>query len=188
MADVLRHRVVWSGSTVTGGGVSTFYQDSPDTAGPGVLFDFFNAFAGILPTGTTITVATSGDIIETSNGELIGAWSGGTGGVVTGTNTTGYARGVGMRVRWNTAGIFHGRRVRGSTFLCPLGLGVYDTDGSINSSVITASNTAISDFVGEDQGFGIWSRPQGTATDGEFNLITSGTLPDAVSWLRSRRT
>lgn len=197
MADLLRLRVVWSGSPVVGGGLSTFYHQAGGTVGiADDIVDFFTAIRNHFPAGITWNVPSSGDMITDTNGELNGTWSEpGTGGIVTSNGTANFASGVGGRVVWNTGGIYRGRRVRGATFLAPLVASVYPSNNTLDDTVVGSLQAAADALVIARPLMTIWSRPvpesapgAGDDTDGENNVITSARVPDLVSWLRSRRT
>lgn len=195
MATINRLRVSWSGSPVTGPGLSTFYFD-PATGG-GAADDvetFFNAIKTAFPNGISWTIPSNGDQIADSTGELTGVWSApGEGGVVTSSGGANWAQGVGMRVRWNTAGIYRGRRVKGTTFLVPLLANAYTSDGTLDNAYVSTVQTAAAAMIAANPGFVVWSRPVpvgpgGPATVGESNFVTSASAVDGISWLRSRRT
>jgi hypothetical protein len=109
---------------------------------------------------------------------------------VAASGSSNWASGVGCRQRWLTAGITRGRRVRGSTFLVPLGQNLYDGTGSIADATVTALATAANTLRAADSGsMRIYSRPTSAANaDGVAHAVTGSDLPDRVSWLRSRRT
>lgn len=183
-----RLRAEWSGSTVTGPGLSTFYALDTSPGFPAAVHNFLAAFASLMPAGTSIRVPNNGDVIDPATGALTGAWSDGSApALVNGVAGGNYARGVGMQVRWTTSGIVAGRRVQGSTFIVPLASIVYDTDGTISGVNVTAATTAATAYVTAAPYAVIWSRPT-DARAGSTNLITGGFGPDRVSWLRSRRT
>jgi len=188
MALLLRLRAVWSGAGVTGSGLSTFYFQDPATGMSTDVKAAFEAIKSALPPSVTVTIPSSGDIIEDTTGALSGSWAEpGTGGTVVGTNASTFAAGVGYRVKWRTGGIFKGRRVVGSTFVVPIGVNGYDSSGTI-TEVTRAAHEAIWNTLQADQAeMAVWSRPD-LSTPGESNLITAAEIPDKVSWLRSRRT
>lgn len=195
MAELMRLRVPWNGSPVVGGGLSTFYKTT--TGGIGwadAISDFFTAIRTLVPAGITWNVPSSGDSIDDDEGELTGTWSEpGTGGIVTSAGTANFASGVGARVVWNTGGIFAGRRVKGSTFLCPLVASVYPDNNTLQDSAVTTLQAAADGLVAADMDLVVWSRHAAATANhgeltGESNAITSATVPDKVSWLRSRRT
>lgn len=189
MADFARLRVSLTGNPVTGPSVMTFYNSEPGNVGfADAVETFLTSCVGQFPFNLQFTVPSNGDILESTTGALIGAWTDpGTGGVVSTSGAANWTQGVGGRVVWNTSGIFNGRRVRGSTFMVPLWSGAYEGAGGLVSGTISTFQTAANALVAAWPELCIWSRPT-TGTNGEINLVTSATVPDAVSWLRSRRT
>lgn len=174
---------------MVGSGLSTFYE-SPESGVGGAddLEAFFVAVGDRIAQGVQIVIPSSGDLVESTTGDLVGTWSDpGTGGSVSSTGTSGFTNGVGARVVWNTGGLFGGRRVRGSTFLVPLGADAYEGAGNITSTMLADLQAAADALVAATTPFGVWSRPTATSP-GEFNEWTSARVPDQVSWLRSRRT
>lgn len=188
MASLARLRVTWSGSPVVGPGVSTFYFDPADTGASTLVRNFFNAAPLLFPAGLTLTIPSGGEIITDTTGDLSGTWNDpGSGGTVNGANTGDFAKGVGMQVRWQTGGIVGGRRVVGSTFLCPIAGAIFDVDGTVDNASITSTQAAANTMIGGAVTFKVWSRPTASRA-GTSNDITSAVVPDRVSWLRSRRT
>jgi hypothetical protein len=189
MAAISRLRVAWTGSGVTGGGLSTFYTEGAPLQLQLAIKDLFlGTVRTLVPTVCTMTVPAAGETFDSATGLLTGAWSEGTAQVIPGINNGNYAAGVGTRILWNTAGITRGRRVIGSTFIVPLGVSCYSADGSLNDSNRGDLATAAQGVVvalGDDMV--VWSRPIGGA-GGAIWTVNSGTVPDKVSWLRSRRT
>lgn len=188
MTTLARVRVVWGGTGVVGGGVSTFYSADSDGAPLAAqLLTYFNAIKGILPPSVNFVVDNGGATIDSDTGELNGSWSGGAGGGGTGTGAGAFAQGVGMRQVWVTTTIHRGRRVRGSTFLVPIGTSNYESDGTLTSGVVTAVQAAAAALVTAAAGnMVIWSRPLGVSP-GATAPVTAALTPDKVSWLVSRR-
>lgn len=191
MTSILRMRAVWGGSGVTGPGLSTFYFAQSGSGFPADVRAFFEAIKANIPSNVTITVPNEGDIINDTNGELAGSWSEPSGGgITTGTFAGDYPQGVGIRVVWNTAGIYRGRRVKGSTFIVPIGGALFGTSGQLDPATQAIIQTAADTYAASGSNPVIYSRfsDVGTHTDGENNAVTSATVPSLVSWLRSRRT
>jgi hypothetical protein len=170
--------------------VSTFYTEGDPLQLQLACKTFFaGTILSACPVGLTFVVPAVGETIESTTGALTGAWAAGTAQTSSATSTAGYAAGVGARVVWNTAGITRRRRVRGATYLVPLVVPMYDVDGTIVNSVRTnleAAANAMIVAMGDD--FCVWSRNTSGLSDGAVWTITSTTVPDKVSWLRSRRT
>jgi hypothetical protein len=184
-----RYRVSWTGSPVVGGGLSTFYTSpSSEVGGADDIEAFFSGIGGVVATGVQWVIPSSGDMINSEDGSLAGSWSDpGTGGTVASSGSGSWANGVGARIVWNTDGLFRGRRVRGSTFVVPIWISGYEGAGNLTSTTITQLQNTADALVAALPELGIWSRPVGLDA-GEFNAVTSATVPDKVSWLRSRRT
>lgn len=188
MANLARVRMAWVGSPVVGEGVSTFYFAEAHTGFVADTITFANALAAYLPTQLTLWVENSGDIIDDATGDLAGVWTDGTAGGAAGGQSNGWVDGVGTRIQWNTTGITSGRRVRGSTFVVPLDKGQFDTDGSIVGTTIQGITAATSQFLASADGnMRIFTRPK-AGSPGKSSTVASATVPDKVSWLRSRRT
>ena len=183
-----RLRVPWTGPSIAGPGLSTFYALDTSPGFPAAVRALLASFASYVPAGVSIQVPNSGDVLDPATGALTGVWTdGSTPAVINTSGPANYAAGVGCQWRWRTSGIVAGRRVVGSTFIVPLSSAEYDSSGTIDSVAVTALNAAAATYVTNAPYAVIWSRPKG-ARVGSSHLITSGFLPDRVSWLRSRRT
>lgn len=189
MAILARVRTVWSGSGVVGPGVSTFYFDQADTGFVSGVHAFFLAGQSMVPSSVTWTTAPEGDLIDSATGNLVGLWTDGTLSTVSGTNTNIYAAGVGARIKWKTNAIVGKRRLAGSTFICPMGNDSWDNSGTLSTSRVTLLNSMSNALVGKPTfTLNIWHRPSGPgAVDGQAGEVVNSSVPDQVSWLRSRR-
>lgn len=185
MTALNRIRVPWVGG-VPGGGLSTFYTAgvSPDVS---ALKTWFTALAPYLPPSVTVTIPSNGDTLESTTGVLTGGWSGSGGGTVTGTGNSAWSDGVGLAVQWNTGLVVNGRRLRGRTFVCPLAQGFASSNGTLNDTIVAAVDTASNTLAAAALLY-IWHRPTPSApTSGSIATVTSVTVPDRVTALRSRR-
>lgn len=186
-----RLRAEWSGTALTGSGVTTFYALDDSPGFPAAAKTFLESFKSNLPTGVSIVVPNFGDVIDTATGNLTGAWTDGSAlaGIGGLNSTQAFAKGVGLQVRWHTNAIVAGRRVVGSTFICPLANSAFDLAGTLSSSQQTSAQTAAAAYLAAVPGAVIWSRPNAAAGRvGTVALISGSTVPDRPSWLRSRRT
>jgi hypothetical protein len=188
VVEIARHRVTFTGAGVVGPSVSTFYSLVADVSvNNAALKTFYDAVAVQLASPMQLTVQESGDTLESTNGDLVDTWiATGTGGTTNTTGSTDFSLGVGARVKWLTGGTFHGRRVVGSTFLVPLGAPAFAGAGALATGFINVALPAAQTLVANSSLL-IWSRPGPGASDGEVNQVTAAQVPDAVSWLRSRR-
>lgn len=187
MTDMARIRVTWNG---IGGlpGLSTFYVDNATLTSVTALVGFFNSIKPFCPNALTWTIPGTGDVINDAAGILVGGWTATGGATVTGSGGTGaYVAGTGIRVRWSTNAIQNGRRVRGSTFVCPIMAAQYDTNGTPADAMRGTLQTAAATLFGSLP-LRIWHRSTAGANAGFSSLVTAADIPDNVSWLRSRRT
>lgn len=203
MGTVSRVRVIWGGAPVVGGGVSTFYTVGSPTTLAAAVNTWCGVLKGVLPATTSLRVDDGGETFDESTGAPVGTWSGGSFTPWLSATAGVYAQGVGMRVQWNTAGVTGRRRVKGSTYIVPLVGVYYSSDGTIDDTWLGTLQTASNALrTAAGAGFGVWSRPTPLRDPvtgdvippppykygGIMHDITSVTIPDKVSWLRSRRT
>lgn len=189
MTTVNRVRVEWTGPAVAGPGVSTFYSVGVGSNLSDALLAYFGNIKTAFPTGVTWRVPSSGDTLDDNTGEINGTWSGATGGTVSGSSASQYAAGVGYRVVWDTAGLTNGRHVRGSTYMVPITANFYDTSGTIDDSVLGAQLTAAQNLLAAlgPEEMVVLTRLT-AAHSGTSHPVTGVSIPDKVSWLRTRRT
>lgn len=190
MANIRKIPVLWGG--IPGApGYSVFYAPEATDATASIK-TFFTAIAGSLPNTLSITVPPAGDTINDANGEIVSAWTGTGAGIVPGGSSAAYASGTGAYVVWRTTGIVHGRRVKGHTFLCPLITTAYNSSGTIASATLTTLGAAAAALAGAGT-LNVWSRPVTVATptipvrDGSSHAVVTGTVPQQVTSLRTRR-
>lgn len=175
---------------MVGPGVSTFYTSGDGAALQAALRTYFTAITSAFPNlKVTWDFPSGGEIIDSATGSLVGAWSGATAASIPAVSPNAqWVSGVGLRVVWNTAGFHAGRRTRGTTFMVPVQMSAYDADGSLTESFRTLISTASATLISSVPTLTIWSRPTLAGGDGGTTPVTSATVPDKVSWLRSRRT
>ena len=173
---------------MVGPGLTTFYFDEAHSGFASDVSDFFQAVDAYLPIGITVTVPSDGDLVDVATGELTGTWAEAASGPGVGAGFGAFPSGVGARLSWSTGGIVAGRRVRGSTFLCPIVNSAFGTDGTLDNTArenFEAAGNALRAASGTNMK--IWSRPvPGRA--GTASSVVAAVCPDKVSWLRSRRT
>jgi hypothetical protein len=202
MTTIDRHRVAWTGF-VGSPGLSTFYC----TTGVDIntaLHTFFDTIKTAFPLDVRITVEPAGDSLDSTTGALVGSWAGAVTAPVQGTSSTNYSAISGALMRWVTNTFLSGRRLRGHTFLIPLGGGEYDASGQVNSSRVAALGAAATTMItalGAD--LLVWQRPRVaaaaytdrrgvvhpaiTARGGGFGPVLTGSARPEVTELKSRR-
>lgn len=187
MANLLRARCSWQGSGVVGGGVSTFYFQESATGVCADLVTFFTEVAGAWPASVEVVVPNGGETIDIATGQPNGTWTQTGGDTVVSSGGGDYASGVGARIKWVTNRYRNGRRVNGSTFIVPLNVASYDSDGTLDNAIAGAITTAADNLLdAQTPNLVVYSRPKGVV-DGIESEVTSAVCPDKISWLRSRR-
>jgi hypothetical protein len=197
MTDILRMRVTWSGSQVVGPGVTTlFAAASPATGWGAAAVALFNSFKYALPSGITFTIPDVVDIVDEAQNRLTGQYNSGTGGTV---NTSGgavdYKPGTGFRMRWATTGVVGGRKVTGTTFICPV-ISTEIPNGVVLGTTRTTVAAAMAAYIAVSTFTPIVYSPpvenvpdpKGRNRPGASSEIVSGSVAPAMTWLRSRRT
>lgn len=149
---------------------------------------FYTLFKDRLPAGLVITIPNVGDTISDTTGEITGSWSEAAPATVTGDGGGSYVAGTGGRVRWHTTGVVGGRRVVGTTFICPIMNGNLAGTSGLTSSFTTTLQSAADGLIEDLAGtMKIFSPPTPTRA-GTSSFVDGATVPTATSWLRSRRT
>ena len=169
-------------------GVSTFYHagTEPDLQPYATLYAALN---GSLPSGLTWEIERTGVTLSDIDGAVTGAWSydglAVTGGV--GTSGTDYVGGTGAVIRWETGTVERKRRVRGHTYIVPIGGGNFTTAGQVGAATVAAFKAAADTFIADASGGAlVWHRPKAPDA-GEGKIVTASFVPSTPAFLRSRR-
>lgn len=203
MAQLARVKARWSGFTGAPGYSIFHFRDFAAGGSSGAPIDaaaaaaavtrvrnFFIAVAGLIPTRVNILVEAEVEIIEDTTGALVTSFSTPATLTVQGTSNSVFSAAVGAVVNWRTNGIRNRRRVRGRTFLVPLGSGAFADTGQLTSAAVatlTTAATALADQAGTIDLF-VYSRPSATgATDGTAFVVSSAQVPAMGAVLTSRR-
>jgi len=190
---VMEYRVNWTGTTITGPGISVFHgRPSPLAPGGAAEQDlanrcraYFAAIANLVPNGIVWDFPAEVAELDTVTGQLVNVTPitkpvdvSSNGGVGV------YARPAGARTDWLTGAIVSGRRLRGRTFLVPINSAQFDTAGTLVAGAISTMNAAATTYIGTSASFSpsVWSRTHGIQAD-----IIAFNVPDTVAVLRSRR-
>lgn len=194
MALLWRVRVGWTGGRI-GNGFSNFFftadVGTAQQANDAVRAFFATAYGAAgtgLPTGVTLTFPTQIDILEPGTGILLDAVPVSTTGPITGIDGGVYAAPAGMCVTWRTTGIVNGQRVRGRTFLVPLGQSMMQADGTPSTTSVNNASSAAAALIAAAPELVVWHRPISvTAGGGEAHPVISANVRDTVAMLTSRR-
>jgi hypothetical protein len=179
----------WSGAQVKGNAVTVLHYDGTEDAAPPVaaVFAALDEIKLSIPTGVTITVPNSGEVIEDTTGELVSVWTGTGGGSKVMTGNSAAAAGAGGVITWNTGAIVNGRHLRGRTFIVPFGNDNYDVDGTLSANAVSRLNAFATALIASG-GLGVWHRPTTPGgSDGTSSSVLSSRVRDHVAFLSSRR-
>lgn len=178
----------WTGSPVVGNSVSVLHCAQGDEVTlTAAVNTFFNSIKTALPVSLVISQPTAGTVIDEASGDVVDAWSVGTTTSVTGTGAFPFPNGVGARVVFPTIGIVNGRHVRGSLFLVPLVNPAFEGAGNIEPATLAVLRGAALTLGTTPNAVRVYSRKTSAHAGISYPALT-GTVPDKVSWLRSRRT
>lgn len=146
-----------------------------------LMFDTIKAY---LPDGVTISFDGQAQLFDGS-GVLTGGVSYTPPAPVVGTSVVNYSAMSGACISWLTGFVFHGRTVRGRTFIVPLTSAAFDGAGQLSTAFHDLLESAAANMTGGTYPLCVFG---GNPTDGFVISIVSGvavSLKAAV--LRSRR-
>lgn len=200
MAELLRVKARWGGFTGSPGYTVFHMRDFEGGAGVAdqaqaavdKVRTFFDGFKQWLAYGVNVTVLGEVEIIESTTGQMVNVVGVTQPAIVQSTASVvdRYAAAVGAVITWRTAGVRNGRRIKGRTFLVPLTGNAYENNGTLHSDAMFSINnaaTALRATAGTGD-LGVYARPTGPgATNGEWFVVTSHSVPDISAVLRSRR-
>jgi hypothetical protein len=146
-----------------------------------------------------LQVESAGDILEDTTGVITGAWTATPVLPVVGTGAALHAAPVGASVAWLTSTILDGHRLKGRTYLVPLGSDCFAGDGTLDGPRMANIAAAAVTFVAAEAGdLVVWHRPRiataatayhpaVTARAGGHGLVTGSSVADVAAVLTSRR-
>lgn len=150
--------------------------------------NFCDALHFFTPSDVTMQASLTVEEIDPANGDLLNVGTS----VVSapgwvGAIAGGYPAPCGAVINWRTASLHRARRVRGRTFIVPLGGTQYDSAGSLIAGAVTGIQAAGTALV--TAGLGVWARPKGPppVVAGAFYDVVAASVPDKSCVLRSRR-
>lgn len=206
MTTLYRIRTVWSGFPGAPGYTNLYFGTTdPLLAGAGIAASavrtFWNSLAGMIPNGASLQVEAAVAEIEDYSGEQVGELQVTPApAVVTGTSSGAYTAPSGAVITWGTGAYRFGRKVKGRTYIVPLGAGSYDATGTLESSHQSGLQAAAAALVGSAAHLVVYSRPRAAkaaeridgsdavdARVGASTGVTSATVADRAAVLRSRR-
>ena len=198
VVQMLRVKVNWTGFAGSPGYTNLYLneftegdQTQVNADGAAAKVDtWVTAWQPMLAATANVQVDPVVDVVESTNGQLQGFFNVTPAAARGGTATGNYSAASGAVVNWYTAGVRNGRRVRGRTFLVPLGGTAMSATGNLDDTKLATLRTATTTFIGigGTGDMGVWARPTTPgATDGVWHPTTAFTIPDKAAILTSRR-
>jgi hypothetical protein len=193
MGLLWKYTTTWSGGKIGTGFTNLYFTLGTGTAQ--AVADSVKAFfsgcysvGAFLPTGVTMSFASQVDQIGDHSGELTLSELVTPPSPITGSDGTRYAAVAGGCVTWQTNGFLGGKRVRGRTFLVPVGGGGLQADGTLDSTFLGFVSTAAAALIAATPELVVWHRPTSTAAaDGAPFVVTGAKITDRAAYLTSRR-
>jgi hypothetical protein len=194
MVNIWRVTATWGGGKIGTGYTNLFFtggigtvQQAADSA-RAFLQTAYSSAAGFLPSGISISFASGVDEVDPANGELVTTLPITAPITITGGDTGVYAAVAGACVTWLTQGVITGKRVRGRTFLVPMGAGGLQNDGTLSTAGQTAIQNAANTLIAAAPEFCIWRRPTSkAANNGSSHAVLAFRVQDKTAFLTSRR-
>jgi hypothetical protein len=198
MAHLARVTINWTGFVGAPGFTNLYFSPA---AGPDITqsvvdaavaktYTWMNQFTSSMPTAVNVAVDPSVEVIEYTDGKLAAFMTGTPAAPQVGGDAGTFSSASGVVTSWYTGGIRNGRRIRGRSFMVPMGPTAYQNDGTLATTKLTAWRTAANNLIANVDAarLAVWSRPSGPgATDGIAYDVISAQVNDKVAVLRSRR-
>lgn len=198
MASLAQLTINWTGFVGGPGFTNLFFRN----ASPGIITQpvvddavtkvdaFLTAVRATLPSTAITALNPAVREIDDTNGNLVAFWASAPAAGAAGGLTGAYAAPAGACIAWSTNTVRNARRIRGRTFLVPLGGSAQGSDGTIDTAELTTiTNAAIALRAASGASrLVIWGRPTTPiATDGVSAEVTSSNVLDKMAILTSRR-
>lgn len=200
MGRIIKLRVNWTGLQ-GGNGYSNFHfepvpEDDPITqatvdAAVAKVQPFLTSIKPYLPSYCTTGIDASVLELDEQTGNIEAFWNATPAAPAAGTSVSGSHSAVsGLCINWGTGGVRKNRRVRGRTFIVPLGASGLDTNGTIDNTALGVIRTAANALHVDSNGVRlvIYARTPGALIpDGGAYDVISSTINDKPAILTSRR-
>lgn len=198
MTQILRLTINWTNFTGGPGYTNLHYKDPGATDVNQAAIDeaittvdsYLDDWPLLLPDGVSFVVDPAVEILNVENGSLEDVASGSPDTTRVGTSVGKYAGGSGACISWYTNVVRNSRRIRGRTFMVPLGWDSLSADGTIDNATLAGMQGATSVFISNvgPAKLHVWSRPSAPgASDGVAAEVQSFRINDKLAQLRSRR-
>lgn len=193
MASIYRVTAEWTGWAGGPGYTNLYFRNVDGTGGTsdaqGRVRTFFASFNNALPDEITVQVLGEVAVLDDATGEVQEFIANTPPAPVQGEYSGPYSSATGACITWLTSGVRNGRRVRGRTFIVPLGAPVFGPDGTLADpgALQTIANNLLNPMADD---MVVWSRPGMTASGPQAGAsfdVVGARVRDMAAVLRSRR-
>ena len=199
MGRIIRLKINWTGFIGSPGYTNLHFE--PTAGGDidqavvnnavSITETWLAAFRPSMPTNCVTGVDSTVAELDENHGNIEAFWNAVPSSPAAGASAGQYAAGSGVCVNWGTDGVWNGRRVRGRTFIVPIGLLGLQDDGTLDGPRLTTWRAATATFAGSAGAarLVVWRRPSDIPLfiNGGAYDVNSTSISDKVAQLRSRR-
>lgn len=185
--------VRWAGGQIGNGFSNLFFTEGISTAqiAADSTKTFFSsgltAGANLAP-GVTLTFPSVVDVLDPETGTLITSVPITAPAALTSSGSGTYSAPSGSCVTWVTSGVVAGHRVFGRTFLVPLAMSAFQSDGTLSAVHISDLQTAANAFIAAAPELVVWHRPgPALSGGGSTHPVLAARIVDKAAVLTSRR-
>lgn len=200
MARIIKVRINWTGLQGGNGYTNLHFEPVPESdvitqaavdAAVAKVETFRTAIRPYLPPAVQLGVDAQVTELDEQTGNIEGFWTAAVSAPAAGTSVAGSHSAVsGLCISWGTQGVRKNRRVKGRTFIVPLGASGLDVNGTIDNTALTAFRNAANALHVDSNGVRlvIYARTPGALIpDGGAYDVISATIQDKAAVLTSRR-
>jgi hypothetical protein len=199
MGNILKVVTKWTGLQGGNGFTNLYFEPVPEAdaitqahvdAAVARVENFFTAFRPYRPPAVFTQVDPAVQELDENSGQIRAFWGAVTAAPAAGTSVSGSHSAVaGACINWSTANALNGRRVRGRTFMVPLGASGLDVNGTIDNTALGVMRTAATTLQADGANIRlvVWHRPSILGIDGGAYDVISASINDKTAILTSRR-
>lgn len=182
-----RITAIWNGATGLPGYTRMKFIGDLDSGGAAAaaarMRAFFLTCAPLIPAAVNITFTEAAQVYDLQS-NLTGEVPFTPPATVQGTASGSFSSPVGMVINWLTGAFSGGRKIRGRTFMVPLGSSAFAVDGSPGSGSVTTVQGAATTLLGGTPALVIQTTSPGTSN---MTTVNGASVPKRSAVLRSRR-
>jgi hypothetical protein len=198
MANLARVTINWTGFIGAPGYTNLYWRNTtPGTITQNVVDEavsktdtWLTQMKTVIASTVTVGIDASVEEINDATGALVAFWTGAPAAASAGTSAGAYSAAAGACIAWSTNAVRNNRRIRGRTFIVPVGGASLAVDGTLDALELSTLRSA-SDALrasGADARLVIWGRPTTPGgTDGVSAEVIASNVQDKTAVLTSRR-